>query len=280
MIIKKVTTKNYATKSNLPASDYVINPYIGCSHACKYCYARFMKRFTRHTEEWGDFIDVKMAETPLNKKQLMGKTIFIASVTDPYNPYEEQYEITRNILKELMGVNCEIHITTKSKLILRDIDIIKKLKKVKVAISINTLDETFKDDMDKASSIKERIETLKKLHEANISTVLFMSPIFPYITNWQEIIEKTKNVVDEYWFENLNLRDSYKENILAYIKEKYSSLYSKYCEIYLDHDEHFWIELSKEIEDYCLKNKIAYQNFFNHKELVAEKKAKEKIHEV
>ena len=55
IIEQKINTKNYLTKSNLPASDYVINPYVGCTHACKYCYARFMKRFTGHREEWGKF---------------------------------------------------------------------------------------------------------------------------------------------------------------------------------------------------------------------------------
>lgn len=56
------------TKSNLPASDYVINPYVGCHHSCKYCYARFMKRFTGHTEEWGNFIDVKRCVNQLVSK--------------------------------------------------------------------------------------------------------------------------------------------------------------------------------------------------------------------
>lgn len=51
MLEKKITTKDYVTKSNLPASDYVINPYVGCPHGCKYCYASFMKRFTGHEEK-------------------------------------------------------------------------------------------------------------------------------------------------------------------------------------------------------------------------------------
>lgn len=59
IIEKEITVKDLVTKSNLPASDYVINPYVGCPHACKYCYACFMKRFTNHSEEWGSLIDVK-----------------------------------------------------------------------------------------------------------------------------------------------------------------------------------------------------------------------------
>ena len=81
-----IEVKDYVTKSNLPASDYVINPYVGCPHGCKYCYACFMKRFTKHDEEWGTFIDIKHCSKPISKKKLEGKTIFLSSVTDCYNP--------------------------------------------------------------------------------------------------------------------------------------------------------------------------------------------------
>ena len=58
ILIRDVETKNIMTKSNLPVGGYSVNPYVGCTHACKYCYASFMKRFTGHTEEWGTFLDI------------------------------------------------------------------------------------------------------------------------------------------------------------------------------------------------------------------------------
>ena len=100
IIEKQIEVKDYLTKSNLPASDYVINPYVGCPHGCKYCYASFMKRFTGHSEEWGTFIDIKKCSKPISEKRLKGKTVFLASVTDCYNPYEEKYCITQSILFE------------------------------------------------------------------------------------------------------------------------------------------------------------------------------------
>ncbi len=272
MIINEIKTNDYLTKSNLPASDYVINPYVGCSHGCKYCYASFMKRFTGHQEAWGDFIDIKRCDKKINLKKIAGKSVFLSSVTDCYNEYEEKYAITRSILEQLVKSDCKLSISTKSKLILRDIDLLKKIKDVTVCMSVNTLDESFKDDMDKASSIKDRLETLKELHENGIYTVLFMSPIFPYITNWKEIIEISKDFVDEFWFENLNLRGSYKYSILNYIKEKYSDLFYKYIDIYENKNNNYWIDLSKKIEEYCVNNNIKYTNFFYHKELVDRKK--------
>ena len=272
VIEKHIQVNDYLTKSNLPASDYVINPYVGCPHGCKYCYASFMKRFTGHKEDWGTFIDIKHCDKKISVNKLKNKSVFLSSVTDCYNKFEEKYELTRNILKQLVDVDCELNISTKSKLILRDMDLLKQMKNLIVSMSINTLDENFKNDMDNASSIQERLQTLKELHNNGIYTVLFMSPIFPYITNFKEIIEASKQYVNEYWFENLNLRGDYKTKILFYIQEKYPELINKYNNIYIRGNKQYWYDLSKEIQEYCEKNNVKYINYFYHEELVQNKK--------
>ena len=274
MIIKEIKTPDYLTESKLPACDYVINPYIGCSHACKYCYAVFMKRFTGHNEDWGNFVDIKTCDKPIDLKKIKNKRVFLSSVTDCYNSLEEEYEITKSILEQLVNADCKINISTKSKLILRDIELLKQMRNLEVAMSINTLDDNFRSDMDKASSIKERLETLRKLHENGIKTVLFMSPIFPYITDFKEIIEKSKDYIDEYWFENLNLRGNYKKTILDYIKLNYPDYYDEYVDIFVKNNKSYWQNLSKEIESYCSLNNVKYINFFYHEELVKSKREK------
>ena len=275
IIEKEIQVNDYLTKSNLPASDYVINPYVGCSHGCKYCYASFMKRFTGHKEEWGTFIDIKKCDKKINKKKLENKTVFLSSVTDCYNEFEEKYELTRRILEDLVDVECHLNISTKSKLILRDIDLLKQMKNLIESISINTLDESFKNDMDNASSIKERLETLKELHNNGIYTVLFMSPIFPYITDFKEIIEISKEYIYEYWFENLNLRGDYKTKILWYIQENYPNLINEYNDIYIKGNKQYWNNLSKKICEYCESNNVKYINYFYHEKLVENKKRSE-----
>ncbi len=276
MVIKEIEIKEYLTKSNLPASDYVINPYVGCPHGCKYCYASFMKRFTGHTEDWGTFVDIKKSEKKINLNKISKKSVFLSSVTDCYNPLEEKYRLTRNILEQLVDSDCYLSISTKSKLILRDIDLLKQVKNLTISISINTLDENFRKDMDNASTIRERLDTLKELHDNGIKTVLFMSPIFPFITEWKEIIEESKNYIDEYWFENLNLRGQYKTYIMNYIKEKYPKYYDNYVTIYLKNDKKYWNNLANQINDYCDKNSINYINYFYHEELVKNKKEMQK----
>lgn len=272
IVEREIVTKDLITKSNLPASDYVINPYVGCPHACKYCYARFMKRFTGHTEEWGNFIDIKRYDKPISVKRLYHKSVFISSVTDCYNPFEEKYQITRTILNQLKQADCLITISTKSDLILRDIDILKELKNLIVAISINTLDNSFQSDMDNASRIAQRIAALKELRKQGIYTVLFMSPIFPYITDFKAIIEATAEFVCEYWFENLNLRGDYKQNILQYISEKYPQYISGYRELYNTKDMGYWEQLSDDIDCYCSQKNIKYTKYFYHSLLVKEKR--------
>ena len=271
IIVKEVKTKNLVTKSNLPASDYVINPYVGCSHACKYCYASFMKRFTNHPEKWGCFIDVKRCDKLINVKKLKGQRVFMSSVTDCYNQLEEKYKITRSVLEQIKDVDCELTISTKSKLILRDLDLLKQFKNLKVCMSINTTNEKFRADMDTASTIAERFETLKTLHQNGIYTVLFMSPIFPYITEWKEIIETSKAFIDEFWFENLNLRGDYKFTILNYIEKNYPQYYGAYKTIYNYNNNTYWEKLAEEMDDYCKPLGINYINYFYHKKLVEEK---------
>lgn len=269
--VQQVVVKDYVTKSKLPASDFVINPYVGCPHACKYCYACFMKRFTKHEQPWGQFIDVKRCPNKIDKKKLENKTIFLSSVTDCYNEFERTYEITRNILSQLYDVDCEIHISTKSSLVLRDMDILKKCKRLKVAVSINTLDEDFKNDMDHASSIDDRLKTLQQLKRNGIYTVLFMSPIFPYITDFKKIIDTSKADVDEYWFEDLNLRGAYKQEIMRYIEGKYPNLLPLYQEIYVKNSREFWDECLLQIKSYCDEQAITYVIFFDHQKMVKQK---------
>jgi len=240
MQFKEVQVNDYLTKSNLPYTDYVINPYSGCTHACKYCYASFMKRFTGHTEEWGSFLDIKRCD------------------------------------KQLKDIDCYVKISTKSSLILRDLELLKQFHHLTVDMSINTFDDDFRRDMDRGSSIEERLRTIKLFHEYGIETVLFMSPCFPGITDFREIMEASVSFIDKFWFENLNLRGDYKQRILAYIHEKCPQLDELYQAIYVKNNETYWLEMEREFTQYCEDRSIRFVNAFYHSKLVVEKVGKSK----
>lgn len=258
MVIKEINTKSVLTKSNLPVSDYSVNPYVGCSHACKYCYASFMKRFTNHPERWGTFVDMKYWDTIKNPKKYAGKELFIGSVTDPYMPIEEEYKRTRALLEEMQGSGCRISIATKSDLVLRDMDLIKAFPDARVSWSINTLDENFRSEMDHSVSIERKIRAMQQFHETGIRTTCFISPIFPGITDVESIILRTKDYCNLVWLENLNLRGDYKKVILSYIKEKHPDLYPLYDEIYNKGKKDYWEKLNEEIAGFCAEQKLEY----------------------
>ena len=240
ILIREVETKNIMTKSTLPVGGYSVNPYVGCTHGCKYCYASFMKRFTGHTEQWGTFLDVKRWPAIKNPWKYRGQRVVIGSVTDGYNPQEEQFGNTRRILEQLKGSGAEILICTKSDLVVRDLELLKTLGKVTVSWSINTLDEQFRADMDQAVSIERRLAAMKKVYDAGIRTVCFISPVFPGITDFEAIFERVRNQCDLVWLENLNLRGGFKKDIMDYIQEKYPDLVSLYDAIYNKKDRSYF----------------------------------------
>lgn len=256
--IRDIDVKSVFTKSNLPVCDYSVNPYVGCTHACKYCYASFMKRFTNHSEPWGGFLDVKHWPVIAAPYRYGDKELFIGSVTDPYNPQEEEYRRTRSLLEQLKGSGVKITIQTKSDLVLRDIDLIKSFPDARVGFSINTLDEGFKDDMDKAASIGRRLEAMRRFHEAGVRTTCFISPIFPGITDVTAIIDRVKEQCNLVWLENLNLRGSYKGSIMDYIRKRHPRLLPLYEQVYSKGRRDYWEQLDDDVRAYAAANGLEY----------------------
>lgn len=213
-----------------------------------------MKRFTGHTEEWGTFLDVKNWEPIKNLDKFKGEHIIIGTVTDGYLPEEAKYKNTRKLLEQLVGVDAELLICTKSDLVVRDLDLLKKFDKVTVSWSINTLDEDFRSDMDDSVSIERKLKAMKEVYDAGIRTVCFISPVFPGITDFKKIFELVKDQCDLIWLENLNLRGGFKGKIMDYIKEKHPDLYPLYENIYNKKDRSYFEELEKEAEQLAKDN--------------------------
>ncbi len=258
MIIKEIDVKSVMTKSNLPVSDFSVNTYVGCAHACKYCYASFMKRFTNHPEPWGDFVDVKQWPDIKNAKRYAGKEAFLGSVTDCYQPCEAKYLRTRALLEQLQGSGIRISIATKSDLVLRDLDLIRTFPGARVSWSINTLDENFRREMDRGVSIERRFEAMRRFYEAGIDTTCFISPIFPGITDVETIIERAQGRCNLVWLENLNLRGDYKGRILQWVHEHHPELDTLYHNIYTKKDRTYWHELNADLSHYCSGHGLPY----------------------
>lgn len=191
MIVKEVQAKSILSTSKV--YDYVVNPYIGCQHACSYCYARFMKRFTGHREPWGDFVDVKsnaanLLRVEINKKK-QGR-VWVSGVCDPYQPLEAKYKLSRQCLEILARNNWPAIIQTRSPLVLRDMDIIRQGKGFEVGFSVTTADDGIRKLFEpKAPPVNERIRALDELHKAGIRTYAMIAPMLPGAEGLAELLE-------------------------------------------------------------------------------------------
>ena len=233
--IQEIIVKSALVKSRIYDVDYVINPYVGCTHGCKYCYARFMKRYTGHKEPWGTFVDVKtniatLVSGELSRKKGKNGLILLSSVTDPYQPIEKKYELTRNCLKHLLRYNRTISILTKSALVTRDIDLLNQFNECEVGFTITTYDEKLRKIFEpEASPIEQRISALRKLHDQGISTYVFLGPIIPVLTEQtlSQLFEKfNEGFVDRLLIDKLNIKagnwPAIRDTLREYFPEKLS----------------------------------------------------------
>lgn len=177
----EIQAKSILSKSKI--YDWTINPYRGCQHGCSYCYAKFMKRFTGYRESWGNFVDAKVNAPELLaqevKKKKVGR-VWVSGVCDPYQPIEEEYEITRRCLEVLQESGWPFTIQTKSPLVLRDLDLLKRFDQLEVGFSIATGDEEIRSIFEpKAPPIEERINALKILHREGVRTFVMIAPMLP-----------------------------------------------------------------------------------------------------
>ena len=258
--INHVDAKSIVTHSKIGCQ---ANPYVGCLHACRYCYAQYMSRWTQHEKDvWGEFIDVKTWPelTDKQKQKLAGKSIFLSSVTDPYGPQEVEFKRTRLLLEQLKDADASIHIVTKSDLVVRDIDLLMDLD-VEVSLSIESLNESFALQLSNAPSPAKRVDALKTLHEAGVKTSLFVAPVFPEISDITSVIDACKEHVDAVYCEALNLRTKKnRAKILTWIASNFPELMKLYLDVYSDpkmSDEHtYWDKLKSDLVDYANENDL------------------------
>ena len=203
MIVREITAKSVLSRSRI--HDYTVNPYIGCSHSCRYCYAAFMKRFTGHREKWGDFVDAKINAPEVLARQIRKKSpgrVWVSGVCDPYQAAEAQYRLTRKCLEVLLEHRWPVTIQTKSPLVLRDMDVLRELPDVEVGFSIATADDTIRGLFEPgAPPVSERIDALERLHAEGIRTFAMIAPILPGV---EGLIDRLPGKVDTVLVDRLN----------------------------------------------------------------------------
>jgi len=195
--VKLVECRQAASPSRLPGLDLAVNPYRGCSHACAYCYAQDVTRFET-SRPWGETIEVKTnivsrlkAELSKGPRGVYG----VGTVTDPYQPAEKEYELTRGCLSVLKRHGASISILTKSDLVLRDLDILSGWGGAEVGITVTTTDDRIRRVLEPgAPNAEARIGALRTLVSSGVNVYLMVAPIIPGVSDSRDSLENLVQV--------------------------------------------------------------------------------------
>ncbi len=187
MKVTEVKASTACSPSKLPGLDWALNPYRGCQHACVYCYSADILRMK--SNGWGDFVEIKKNLPVLisrERKKIKG-VIGLGTVTDTYQPAEDDFMISRFCLEQLALGNSRVCIQTKSDLVTRDIDLLSRMNDPEVGITITTMNpETAKKLEPGAPAPELRMAAVKKLAASGIRTWVFLGPILPGINDSYE----------------------------------------------------------------------------------------------
>lgn len=258
MKTREVSCKSLLNKSAI--ADYCVNPYVGCQHGCRYCYAAGITfRFRRRQEEWGEFLDVKVNAVDVLGREVrrrrVGK-VYMSSLTDPYQPVERKYGLTRKILEILVGKGFPIIIQTKSNLVTRDIDILKRNSSNEVGVTIVTMDENVRKDFEPfSSSSEERLEAVRLAKENGLKTYVFFGPILPFLSDIdvESLLVRFKEAeVDYVYVDRLNLRPMVWSMVSKVVSRKYPELHDKWRRI-LFSESSYYQEVKRNISEISKK---------------------------
>jgi DNA repair photolyase len=209
----------------------------------------------------GEFVDVKINAPELIAKESKDKegTAILCTGGDAYQPIERKYQLTRKVLQSLNS-NLKLSILTKSDLITRDIDLFRRFKNVELGLTITTLNEDIKKVFEPFSpSSHARLEALKKLKQEGFYTYVFVGPIFPYLTDLEEIFKEVSPFVDLFMFEDLNLNPCRKE-VFETIRKNFPELENKYRNL----SKEFWFEKEAELKELGKKFNKPIKIYFKH----------------
>lgn len=271
MIINEITCRSILNKSGIPSIDYGINPYVGCGHKCQYCYAVFMKKFSGHTEPWGDFVDVKVNAPEVLERQLKRlrrkSHISFGTVCDAYQPLEAKYKITQQCLEKLLPYRHSVSILTKSDLVLRDIGILKKLHDIEVGFTVTSLDLKVKKIFEPNAPVpQKRFEALKILSSHYIPTWVFIAPTLPFFSDSKEMLshllrEAQRAGAQYVLFDSLNPYPKVWNNVMRLLKKYFPETLDFY-DYYYHNTTAYEQNLKRKISKIARRYKIKCRTVF------------------
>jgi len=238
--VNEVACKSILSKSGL--SDWTVNCYAGCEHGCRYCYARFIKRFTRHREPWGSFVDARINAPQVLARQVTrakrGRVI-LSSVCDGWQPLEEKYGLSRECVSILLDSGWPVGILTKSALVSRDFDLLER-GEVDLGMTVSISDERVRSIVEpEASPTLERLQTLEQAARRGIEIWAFVGPFLPGLNDDEDNIAwlmgwMAKLPVTHFYVDRLNFRPGVASSVRRMLEADFPHLVERYREIESD----------------------------------------------
>ncbi len=191
--VYETTAKSIMTRSKIPGLDYAINPYVGCEHACVYCYAVFMKKFLRIDDPWGAFVGVKVNAPDVLAKEASRRApgvVSFGTVCDAYQEVERDYRVTRACLEVFTQVEgFDVGVLTKSDLVVRDTDVLERIPDVSVGFTVTTLDPDVAAVLEPgAPPPGRRLAAMRELAGRDIAVWGFFGPILPGLSDSEDAV--------------------------------------------------------------------------------------------
>ncbi len=200
MRVLEMKAKSALNRSGMVELDYAFNAYLGCAHGCRYCYAADITP-GESAETWGDTVRVRTNIIGVLQKEIKSKRrglVGISTITDPYQPIEARYRLSRQAIGLLLANGFRVSIQTKSPLVLRDLDILRGKKGLDAGVSLATPDKEISRLIDRKSPLPDaRIRTLRGLSRNGIKTWMFLGPIIPGINDSDESIEALISIASD-----------------------------------------------------------------------------------
>ncbi|HTU81989.1 MAG TPA: radical SAM protein [Candidatus Acidoferrales bacterium] len=225
-----------------------INPYRGCFHQCVFCYARRTHSFLEEdgVAAWGRRIFVKtnapaILRAELAKRSWRHEYVAIGTVTDPYQPLEGRYRLTRGVLEALRDYATPAGLITRSPLVIRDTDVISQLARTAgahVSVSIATLDERLAREIEPTvAPPRQRLRAVRALAEAGIAVHVALAPVLPQITDSSENVEAVVRAARDagacrIWHNTLYLHEITRDAFFSYLRARHPELVARYAQTY------------------------------------------------
>jgi len=247
-MVTEIVAKSVLNRVRGMPFSWSINPYRGCYHQCVFCYARRTHTFLERSGigDWGSDLSAKVNAVSVVRRELSrpswrGEHVAIGTATDPYQPLEGRYRLTRGILVELARARTAAHLITRSPLVVRDIDVLQDLARAAgagVCVSIPTLDEALARKIEPTvAPPRQRLRAVRMLADAGLRVGVAIAPILPHLTDSEESLRAVHIAAadagaTQAWHSLLNLNEVARESYFGFLRAEFPALVAEHVTTY------------------------------------------------